>query len=67
MIGSHEVQSQSELFYLVFNHVSDLRQEVLSDDAVQVPVLRRDFVLNTFGQIDPLLLCVTHQRPGPTP
>lgn len=50
----------------MFNHVTDLGQEVLSDDAVQVTVLRRDSVLNTFGQIDPLLLGVTHQRPDPT-
>ena len=31
---------------LVLDHAADLRQEVLADDAVEVPVLRGRFVLD---------------------
>lgn len=50
--------------HLVIDHAADLRQEVLADDAVEVPVLGRGLVLDAVGQLDPLLLCVTHQRPS---
>lgn len=50
----------------MLDHAADLRQEVLSDDAVQVPVLRRGFVLEALSQAGPLLLSVTNQRPGST-
>lgn len=49
---------------LVLNHVADLRQEVLANDTVEVAILWGGFVLDAFCQTEPLLLCITHQRPS---
>lgn len=49
---------------LVLNHAADLRQEVLTDDTVEVAILWGGFVFNAFCQIDPLFLCITDKGPS---
>lgn len=49
---------------LVLNHVADLRQKILADDAIEVAILWRCFVLDALCQSDPLFFCITHKGPG---